>query len=178
MSRLAPTILAFTVAAFPNFISPVVTLAQATGKTIGAVNRTIADSSPYVTATLVADDVVYNRTRIPMVLWIKNKSNETITTPVTSVFVLDVRDGSNNRAPETASGCGVHFFSVCYSAKEGPIPMFSQELNPGVAARFDVAVTAEYEINKPGKYSVTAYVCDLQPHPDCFKSNTVRVTVR
>lgn len=152
--------------------------AQVAGKTVGAVNRPIADSAPYATATMVLDDdTVNNGNNIPMVLRIKNTSNETIITPSFNLFVLDVRDGSGNLAPETTNGCGVHFFSACYSATEGPISMIPQGINPGATARFDANVASGYKVGKPGKYSITAYVCGLQPHPDCFKSNTVVATV-
>jgi hypothetical protein len=144
---------------------------------IGIVHKEIADSSPVAFATLHAEqNPVKVGSIIPIHFTLENRSDHDL-----KLFggfpEVDIRDKDGKIAPETAFGCGDHFFSPCHTAPghstrgplRGAIPVHGRvedEIYPG--PQYNLA---------PGTYTVVGYVCAVQEGPECFKTNTITITV-
>jgi hypothetical protein len=149
---------------------------------VGAVHREVADSSPVASATLspIQNPVKAGSiTKVHFVL--ENRSDHAI--KYIGFPVLDVRDENGNVAPETINGRGMHFFSPRHTeggagntyigggayTLRGIIPVHGKLEEDGF-------VNSEYELT-PGTYTVVGYVCGMKEGPECFKTNSVKVTV-
>ena len=91
---------------------------------------------------------------------------------------FDVRDSNGKRPTETEDGCQAHFFSNCYTGwlyrrKIVQVPFKSFD-----KLEWDKNLSKEYDLKKPGAYSVIAYVCGIGSQTDCFRTNIVKFTVK
>jgi len=94
------------------------------------------------------------------------------------IVFLDVRDGNGNLAPETEDGCRSHFFSTChtqvYLSPHGDRP---RSFAPREKIVSSEPLSVEYNLD-PGEYTVVGYVCGMSEGPECFKTNTIKITVQ
>jgi hypothetical protein len=91
---------------------------------------------------------------------------------------FDVRDATGKRPKETEDGCQAHFFSQCYTGwlyrrKVVQIPFKSFD-----KLEWDKNLSKEYELQKPGTYTVIGYVCGISNLTDCFRTNELKFTVK
>jgi hypothetical protein len=91
---------------------------------------------------------------------------------------FDVRDSNGKRPAETEVGCLAHFFSNCYTGwlyrrKIVQLPFKSFD-----KLEWDKNISKEYDLKKPGAYSVVAYVCGIGHLTDCFRTNVVKFSVK
>ena len=87
------------------------------------------------------------------------------------VFDIDIRDGNGKVAPETSYGLKMH--------GKGPGSfsgsVFSATVHPGETTEDEVNLSKEYDLSKPGKYTVQ--VKERNPVFQAMKSNTLTITV-
>jgi hypothetical protein len=91
---------------------------------------------------------------------------------------LDVRDASGRRPRETDAGCLEHFFSQCYT---GWLYRRKQVLIPFKSfgkLEWDKNLSKEYELTRPGTYTVVGYVCGIGHLTDCFRTNEAKFTIK
>ena len=155
---------------------------------LGVIPQPIADSSPVAVASIQVMDSSDNIFKVGSVIKIhysfQNRSDHQITysegsrtgsyfhAPVT----LDVRDENGNLPPETPFGCDFHFFSPCHTAPHLarlPVPV---RFPSGAKREGEIWLSAQYTL-APGKYTAIAYICGMSEGPECFKTNTITITV-
>lgn len=151
-------------------------------ETVGPIHREISQTSPVATEVIeqTGPSPGY-KYKIRVQATVRNITNHQL------VYVdprqyYDVRvRGTGERAPETAAGCYVNFFSDCYrlSTPKGiPSTGLPKEIiSPrGTIENVDF-LDASYEL-APGEYTVVGIYCSTQREgPECFKSNTITVTI-
>ena len=145
---------------------------------IGVVHKEIAESSPVASATLQAiKNPVKAGEGIRVHFTLENRSGHDIEYTSGIHPVIDVRDENGNLAPETETGQALHFFSPHHTDEKwtsklplhGIIPAHGKE--EGYCSP-----SAEYRLSS-GTYTVVGYVCTIKEGPECFKTNTITITV-
>jgi len=152
-------------------------------KPIGPVHREIAESSPVATAVIERTTPGNQLTpfKIAIRFTIRNISDHELsyTGPLTTLDVHNIATGQ--RAEDGPYGCYVHFFSKCYT------PSIPRGIPAGGVKPLQIPkdstfedvhlVDGEYKL-QPGQYSVVGYFCATQGEgPECFKSNTITITI-
>lgn len=148
---------------------------------IGPVNREIADRSPVATAILThgAPHRITNH-KIAVNITIHNLTDHELsfTDPLE---VFDVHNSkTGERAPETPIGCDLNFFSPCHTTGGFPRLGGVQVIHvpPHGTEEDESYLDIPYQLD-PGEYTVLGYVCAAQREgPECFKTNTIKVTVK
>ncbi len=144
----------------------------------GKEQHDVYDSSPTASATLSFDNPEF-KPGSNIFVHIKLESHvgrELLIS--TDGIKFDVRDASGHRPVETEMGCLEHFFSKCYTGwlyrrKVVQIPFRSFD-----KLEWDKNLSKEYELNKPGTYTVIGYVCGIGHLTDCFRTNAAKFTVK
>lgn len=87
-------------------------------------------------------------------------------------FDIDVRDSQGRRIPKTPYG-----LKVQGKARHRPFvgSVFTATVQPGGAVEQEALLSKEYDISKPGKYTVR--VTERNPNPDPGESNTITLAV-
>jgi hypothetical protein len=145
---------------------------------IGIVHKEIAESSPVASGTLQAvKNPVKAGEGIRVHFTLQNRSDHDIQFGDALVPVLDVRDENGDLAPETAIGRDIHFFSPHHTEKRPPF-LTAREgiIHAHGKEEGDCYPIAEYVLT-PGTYTVVGYVCSVKEGPECFKTNTITITV-
>ena len=91
---------------------------------------------------------------------------------------FDVRDSNGKRPAETEDGCQAHFFSQCYTGWLYRRKIIQVPFKSFDKLEWDKNLSKEYDLKKPGAYSVIAYVCGIGSLTDCFRTNIVKFTVK
>jgi hypothetical protein len=153
---------------------------------IGVVPQEIADSSPVISATITAPSCAPANTfnigsDINIHIVLQNRTDhdvrylEASLRGIHGLVNYDVRDNNGDLPPETELGCGRHFFSPCHT-ETGTRALVPPPIAPKGTLEKDWHLNAEYEL-APGTYTVVGYVCGMQEGPECFKTNTIIITV-
>jgi hypothetical protein len=147
---------------------------------IGVVHRDIAESSPLASATISAlQSPVKAGEPVKIRIVIENRSDHEIVLPDFGAFVFDARDSNGDLLPETDIGCVFHFFSPCHKYKkmgEGLVATISAHKK----YEWDTLLNTEYDLSRPGTYTVVGYVqifADGSDHIN-FKTNKIKITVQ
>lgn len=90
---------------------------------------------------------------------------------------FDVRDNNGKRPTETEDGCLAHFFSSCYTGWLYRRKIVQMPFKSFDKLEWDKNLSREYDLKKPGTYTVIAYVCGVGNQTDCFRTNIVKFTV-
>ena len=91
---------------------------------------------------------------------------------------FDVRDSNGKRPSETEDGCQAHFFSQCYTGWLYRRKIIQVPFKSFDKLEWDKNLSKEYDLKKPGAYSVIAYVCGIGSLTDCFRTNIAKFTVK
>ena len=91
---------------------------------------------------------------------------------------FDVRDSNGKRPTETEDGCQAHFFSNCYTGWLYRRKMVQVPFKSFDKLEWDKNLSKEYDLKKPGAYSVVAYVCGIGSLTDCFRTNIIKFSVK
>lgn len=153
---------------------------------IGAVHREISEKSPVAKLSIEQvprDPRIMNPFKITIQTRLYDTSDHEINYRRIEIAFdfTDLKTG--RRAPETALGCAVNFFSDCYTSH---MPM--SEANgfgkkPGLTIEphkyFESKdfVDGFYKLSS-GQYSVVAYFCAAEREgPECLRSNKIIISV-
>lgn len=146
---------------------------------IGIVQKEIAEFSPVASATLQAfKNPVKAGEIIPIHFILENRSDHDIEYEGGFYPALDVRDENGKLAPETeTTGRDVHFFSPHHTESRPKTRTPPQGIiHAHQKKEGDYAISAEYRL-PPGTYTAVGYVCTVKEGPECFKTNTITITV-
>jgi Carboxypeptidase regulatory-like domain len=146
-------------------------------KIIGIQPVKIADSSPVVSATLSPTLSPVKAGSVKVHIAVENISDHQIGYG-TPLITFDVRDENGKLPPETPLGCTLHFFSPCHN--DGALgPPFASYLVPHKKSEEDEDLTLEYDLSRPGTYTVVGYVRYFSDGaPEYFRTNKIKITVR
>jgi hypothetical protein len=96
-------------------------------------------------------------------------------------YNIYVRDATGAYAPDTPEGLGKHPWSPRRTGGggvfSGPSFRFRLAIGPGKKQEDEVDVTKEYDLSKPGKYTVQLERPDPENKGQWLRSNTITVTV-
>jgi hypothetical protein len=148
---------------------------------VGPVNREIADSSP-VAKGVIALGIPAQGTLHKVAIHFEMDNLTTHALHYSDTLVVyDVKNIKTGlRAPETAFGCSVDFFSDCHTIGSPMRPGSVNHLDipPGGSFKENHYIDASYYL-EAGEYNVIGYACAAQREgPECFKTNTINITVK
>lgn len=91
---------------------------------------------------------------------------------------LEVRDAHGRMPRETEVGCLEHFFSQCYTGWLYPRRLVQIPFKSFGKLEWDKNLSREYELTRPGTYTVVGYVCGIGNTRDCFRTNVAKFTIK
>jgi hypothetical protein len=141
---------------------------------IGIVPRDIAESSPFASVTISAQDNLKAGKPAKIYFTIENQSDQDL---MLTELVLDARDSKGELLPETDLGCVAHFFSPCHKTKNlasGP----KLTLPAHKTYKWDSLLNSQYDLSRPGTDTVIGYVQILVDSKVYnFKTNKIKISV-
>jgi hypothetical protein len=145
---------------------------------IGVVHHEVADSSPVISVILTATASPYLKGKTIAVHVKKLNTSDHEIEYVNLTIVLVVFDSNGNIAPETELGCQRHWFSPCYYTQgRNRIPWTNGKIAPGGTSEYDKRLSDDYDLSKPGTYTVMGYMSGYKEGPEYFKTNTIKITI-
>jgi hypothetical protein len=152
-------------------------------KSTGPLHRDIAENSP------VAKEVIMQTTprsgyeyKIAIRATISNITDHPLRY-VDAGQYYDVRNRKTGQRPlDTPIGCYVNFFSECYTPSM-PVGKTSFDLPTIIPPRGSIDTKPDQYIDMyykldTGEYTVVGYYCAAEREdPECFKSNTIMITI-
>ena len=93
------------------------------------------------------------------------------------LYDIYVRDPTGALAPETPEGARKHFWSPNHRPAAGSAFTGRHHLEADAKQEAELDVTKEYDLTKPGKYTVEVERPDPESRGKRLKSNTITITV-
>ncbi len=137
-------------------------------------------AQPSLSLTIsVPETVVKAGSPIKLSITTTNTSDHDVSYIVSTLGLSDVyvHDAAGALAPETPEGAQKHFFSPKHRPFAGSVFSARAHLEAGAKQNVEVDLTKEYDLTKPGKYTVYVERPDPENKGNQLKSNTITITV-